>query len=315
MNGKSGESALWAHINQNQITKENIEDLTNFKSGKINFKIALWDPQVNGMRYLKTLIYNLSSQLSETNWTRLKRIQNRQVGNPVTIIYNNEPICMDYLQAVFELDFIANNINLDGMSIIEIGAGYGRTCHTIISNHNVTAYYIVDLENCLKVALNYLRAVLTDQQFSKICFVNADNFNQLPAEINFDLCINIDSFAEMNSDTVKYYLALINKLCRYLYVKNPVGKYLDKSLDGHSQGSDIVRLALSTGLLTNIIDIHNNTEVEAQKHKFVSAYKPCDNWKCLDNKWAVPWSYYWQAFYRNEEKNIEVMNLSQYKKV
>ena len=67
MKHKPGQSPLWAYINQTQITKETIKDLTNFKSGGVNFKIALWDPRVNGVRYLKTLIYNLWVNLTSAN--------------------------------------------------------------------------------------------------------------------------------------------------------------------------------------------------------------------------------------------------------
>jgi putative sugar O-methyltransferase len=303
MSRKPGQSPLWAHINQTQITKETTMDLTNFKSGGVNFKIALWDPQVNGVRYLKALIYNLCANLSLDNWNRLRQIRNREVGNPVAVKYNGEIVCMDYLQAVFEMEFMANNINLDGLSILEIGAGYGRTCHTVVSNHDVIAYYIIDLENSLDVAKRYLSVVLDKEQFTKIHFVKIDDVDKLAGATRFDLCINIDSFAEMNGDTVKYYLALVDAQCHYFYVKNPVGKYLDKSLDNHSQGNEIVALALSTGVLTDIIDIHDSQVVEAQVQKFIFAYQPAEKWKCIANEWAIPWSYYWQALYQRESKD------------
>lgn len=298
-----GESPLWAHINQNQITKESTIDLTNFKSSGVNYKIALWDPRVNGVRYLKSLIYNLCASLSSENWNRLRRIRNREVGNPVSVKYNDEAVCMDYLQAVFETEFVASHINLDGLSVLEIGAGYGRSCHAIISNYDISVYYIVDLENSLDVARRYLSAVLDKKQFAKMHFIPTDDVGKLAGTATFDLCINIDSFAEMTADTVKEYLSLINGQCRYFYVKNPVGKYLDKSLDDHSQGSEVVALALSTGVLTDIIDIHDNREVEAQAQKFIFAYQPAKNWKCVAHEWAIPWSYYWQALYQKESKD------------
>jgi putative sugar O-methyltransferase len=144
-------SALWEHINNFYITVNNLEDLKNFKQSIVNFKISLWNPHANGMRYLKTLIYNLCTFMSEDNWQRIKNTKNRNIGNPITINYNGEDIDLDYIQAVYELEFTQENlsINLDGFRILEIGAGYDRTCHTILSNHNVESYYVVDLENCL----------------------------------------------------------------------------------------------------------------------------------------------------------------------
>ena len=302
-NRNLGESPLWTYINQTQITKEKILDLTNFKSTEVNFKIALWNPQMNGMRYLKTLIYNLCAQLTSDAWIRLRRIHNREIGNPITVKYDGELVCMDYLQAVFELEFMTNQIHLDGTSILEIGAGYGRTCHAILSNCEVAAYYVVDLENCLELTRRYLNTVLDKEQFEKVHFVTIGDVDRLGAT-HFDLCVNIDSFAEMDGETVKSYLTFIDKRCHYFYVKNPVGKYLDKSLDNESQGNEIAALALNTGLLREIIDIHDNRVVAIQADKFVAAYRPSESWTCLANDWAGPWSYYWQAVYHKRRVGV-----------
>lgn len=300
MKNKYGQSPLWTYINQTRITQETSRDLSNFKSGEANFKLALWNPGTNGVRYLKALIYNLCASLSTENWNKLSRIHNREVGNPIAVRYNGELVCMDYLQSVYELEFIEKNIDLDGLSVLEIGAGYGRTCHAIMSNHEVTAYYIIDLENSLNIASEYLRVVLDQQQFKKLHFVSNEDVDEKLKTTAFDLGINIDSFAEMSEETVRNYFAFINQQCHYFFVKNPVGKYMDKSLDDHSQGKKVTDLALSTGLLREIIDIHDNQAVETHAELFVSTYKPNKNWKCLANGWAIPWSYYWQAFYQKE---------------
>ena len=297
---KPTESALWKFVNQTYITKDQIQDLTNFKSSSVNFKIALWNPHTNAVRYLKAIIYNLCASLTPENWERITKIENRHIGNPFTVRYNGEEICLDYLQAVYELDFIAKNVRVDGLSILEIGAGYGRTCHAIMSNHEVEIYYIVDLENCLQLSQNYLGKVLDKPAFSRIRFILAEDFDLL-SDMHFDLCINIDSFAEMDAEVVQYYLDYVRKHSNYLYVKNPVGKYLDKSLDGHSQGEEVVQLALSTGVLRDIIDIHDNQAIEAQVGKFIQAYQPGSDWRCIDASWAVPWSYYWQAIFKKAD--------------
>lgn len=228
-------SKLWQHINREQITKKRIKNLNNFKSTKVNFKIALWDPKLNGVRYLKTLLYNLAASLSKESYKKLSNIKNRNIGNPFTITYNNQKICLDYLQAILELEFIEKHFKIKNSDILEIGAGYGRTCHAILANHKVKSYTIVDLENCLELAHSYLKRVLNKPVFSKINFIKVKKFNLLSG-LFFDLVINIDSFAEMDKETVKYYLQFIDKHSGFFYVKNPVGKYLDKSLDSHYQG-------------------------------------------------------------------------------
>ena len=78
-----------------------------------------------------------------------------------------------------------------------------------------------------------------------------------------------------------------------------MGKYLDASLDDNAQG-EIVEMALSTGLLRDVLDIHDDQAVATQSVKFVDAYQPADGWHCIKNSLARPWSYYWQAMYWND---------------
>lgn len=292
-------SGLWDAINRTQISKEQIQDLTNFKSSPVNFKIALWNPHTNGVRYVKAISYLLCTQLSPENWERLSRIKNRQLGNPFTVTYNGQEVCLDYLQAVHELDFIAKSLNLDGRRILEIGAGYGRTCHAILANHDVEAYDIVDLENCLQLSRSYLASVLDQASFSKIRFICVEDFGAAPVG-RYDLSINIDSFAEMNADVVHYYLNYINEHSKHFYVKNPVGKYLDASLDDSLQNT-MRELALKTGVLRDVIEIHDSNAVRDQVPKFVAAYRPGSSWQSMADTWAIPWSYYWQALYKRDE--------------
>jgi len=295
-------SQFWDYNIEKNFNKTVLDDFENFKSNSINFKLAIWNPKTNGIRYLKALLYNMCTTTSLENWQRIKKIQNRNYGNSYSITYNDEEICMDYLQAAYELEFISNNINLNSANILEIGAGYGRTCHTILSNHDVKNYYIVDLEKCLYISQKYLKKVLDNKAFSKIHFLTIKNFESLKDSISFYITINIDSFAEMDINVIKAYLDYIDKHSDYFYVKNPVGKYMDKSLDNHSQGQKVVELAMKTGLLRDIVDIHNNKAINQQVSKFIKVYQPGNNWNCIDNAWSPPWSFYWQAIYKNNFK-------------
>lgn len=185
---------------------------------------------------------------------------------------------------------------------MEIGAGYGRTCHTICSNTDVESYYIIDLAPCLKLCRLYLKDVIDFEKYKRIHFISVTDINELE-NMYFDLCINIDSFAEMDSDVVKFYMKYIDQHCNFFYVKNPVGKYKDPTLS--SQDEKEVDLALNTGLLRDIIDIHNNLVVKFQSKKFVTLYRPGNRWQCIADAQSPPWSYYWQALYRKsgcEEK-------------
>lgn len=307
----SGESALWRFNNQTHVTRELVKDLGNFKSGLVNSKIALWNPQTNGVRYLKTLIYNLSAILPPESWHKIGKIENRHVGSPIMVRYHGEEICLDYLQAVLELEFIEAHFELEGSTVLEIGAGYGRTCHAIVSNHEVERYCIVDLPNCLDLTARYLREVLDRETFHKIQFILAEDFDFLD-DGRFDICINIDSFAEMDVEVVQRYLSYVRSHCSCLYVKNPVGKYLDKSLDNHSEGEQVVELALNAGLIRDIIDIDDSEAVEAQAGRYLEAYQPGSEWRCIGAAWAVPWSFYRQAIFQKAGDSVVVNANSEY---
>lgn len=296
---KPTQSALWAHINKTYITEERVRDLSGFKSGSVNFKLALWNPQTNGVRYLKTLIYNLCASLTNDDWKRISKMRNRHIGDPLTIKYNGEEVCLDYLQANYEVAFITDKLPVSGINILEIGAGYGRTCHAISSNFEVRAYYIIDLDNCLTLSRKYLQEVMDRVRFSKIHFISVEDVEDIDElkTLNFDLCINIDSFAEMTPETVKYYLSYVNAHADYLYVKNPVGKYSDASLIS-SYGNSDVQLALDVGVLREVVDVYDKQAIKRQVPRFVQAYQPGDEWECVANSWAPPWSYYWQALYK-----------------
>ncbi|MEV6694576.1 putative sugar O-methyltransferase [Micromonospora sp. NPDC051196] len=277
---------------------QNMETLAGFRSGDANFKLTLWDPRDNGIRYLKALLYSLSGLLSPPDRERLRQTRNRNVGNPITVRHEGDEIDMDYLRAVQEVGFVADRLQLSGARIVEIGAGYGRTCHALIANHDVAEYHIVEQEGSLRLARAYLRAVLEPAQFAKVSFHTAEDAVHAFAR-DVDLAINIDSFACMTPEVVRGYLRLIDERCRAFYVNGPVGKYLDKALDAHSQGADPVATALRSGLLTEVIDIFDSEAVYRQSRQFVSVYTLGDRWKCVAETGTPAWSHYWQALYRS----------------
>jgi len=293
---KTAESALWKLINTSYITDDKIQNINDFKNSDVNFRIALWNPQTNGVRYLKTLIYNLCAELSAQNWYRLSKIKKRDVGAPISVIYDGQAVCMDYLQAIYETEFISDHIHLDEIDILEIGAGYGRTCHAILSNHLVKSYTILDLPNCLELSRRYLTEVLDKESLSKVIFVKVIDFSNMDNH-HFDLCINIDSFAEMESEIVQHYLDYIASHCEQLYVKNPVGKYEDPSLNTMPKGNEVA-IALNMGVLRDVLDIHDSRSIADQIPKFLAAYRPSTYWELVADSWARPWSYYWQAIYQ-----------------
>ena len=297
-------SDLWQHNITNVMGDISSEKLENFKRSPINFKISQFNPRTNGMRYLKTMLYNLVRHQTTEFWDMLGHIENRDVGNPIDVSINGKRICLDYYQAVMEIMFLKSYISMHKANILEIGAGYGRTCHSIMCNFDIGSYTIVDLEPCLQLSRMYLKRVLLQDEYRKVRFLSAQEFDE-GVESDVDLTINIDSFAEMHPDVYIAYKRYIKEHSRYFYVKNPVGKYRDPPLDGDSQGIAVVEMALSTGPLREIVDIDDSREIENQVDKFLLAYNPGSSWKCVSHTQAPPWTYYWQAIYEVEKRDQE----------
>ncbi len=285
-------SEFWKLLNQGPLSCERMtENLSAFKSSEINFTLSMFDPATRGQRYYSTVLYMLAKAMPRDRWAKLVKITNRNLAAPMAIIYKGEPICLDYLQAVEELDFIDRHVNLDGMDILEIGAGYGRTCHTILANHDVKTYTIADLGCSLMLSSKYLRDVLEPEQYAKMAFVDVERkfLNR-----GFDFCLCVDAFSEMSADNITQYLKYIDKFCKWFYVKSPIGQYDVelKCLDGE------ITLTVNDGF--DRINTLDEGEIKTQVTKFVDNFRP-DNWTCVEDSNALPYMHYWNAIYRKTQ--------------
>ena len=132
-------------------------------------------------------------------------------------------------------------------NIVEIGAGYGRTCHAFLSlNNNLKKYLIIDFPEMLSLSSRYLKKVLDNKDFKKISFIDANkNLNNI-AELNLKNCltININSFNEMSDDAFSIYIELVNEIGGFFYTKNPVAKFNDPDITTNMKRK---KIALKTG--------------------------------------------------------------------
>lgn len=90
--------------------------------------------------------------------------------------------------------------------ILEVGAGYGRTAHALLSLFPRAAYTIVDIPPALEISRWYLTNLFPDRDLTFVDARVAD-----PVE-DFDLALTISSLAEMTSAETARYLALFERL-------------------------------------------------------------------------------------------------------
>ena len=286
----------WIHINK-LLNSDTLKDWDSFKVSPYFYRITTWNPATNGLRYFKILLYNLAIQLTPQQLNFLSNIKNRSLWNPINVTIEGEELCYDYLQAVYEITTLFDSMDLNNKNILEIGGGYGRTCHAILSNVNCKSYTIVDIEEMLGVSRAYLKKVLDPLLYKKIKFIGIEDFNNLKGEY-FDLTIQIDGFNEMIKEVVEEYINFIDTNSFNFYVKNPVGKYKNTENVDTNHDDHIIDKALNSGIITDFIDIDDNRKITEASHNFVTVFKPSAEWELVHEAWSPPVSYCWEAFFK-----------------
>lgn len=296
-------------------------DIKTFRSiGGFNGKLASWDPLERSSRYYKSILFEFSKYLdikirnSKYFFNKeasvgdgldhfLGNIDKRGLGAPVEINFYDKNIDIDYLLACDEMFFLYPQLK-DVDNIVEIGAGFGRLPHSIIQNfNNIKKYYIIDLEWMLEISSNFLREVLTDEQYTKLEFINTTDYESLSKDkqklkdMGIDLTINIDSFQEMQTDTAKDYLKFIEENSKMFYSKNAICKYDPETVDINLDNKSQYLAALDMGLCKEVINIFNTDEVSKQQNKYLNSFRPKGFKLEKDEQCYGQFLYYHSALY------------------
>lgn len=239
--------------------------------GKQN-RFAAWNPLEVSARYFKFLLFNVAERQSPRFFEAYRRIQNRETGSPLTVSCRGCSIDADYLAAVEEWEFLFENNGLNGVTkIVEIGAGFGRTCHTLTSIcPGIEEYAIVDLDPMLALSRMYLRRVMPE---ITVRFVSSDDDAQI-SSLKPDLVINIDSFQEMPPAVIDWYMNVVVQRAYRFYCKNPVGKYQPETVGLRDVTPDQLMDVFSLGYCRNVIDIFNDEELRKAREAYLNAYCP-----------------------------------------
>jgi putative sugar O-methyltransferase len=289
-------SKIWSKHSDGMFSDTDIIDLNNFRQpGTLNKYLSSWDPyEDNNYRYYKNIVFNLAISKPDIFFKLYNNIGNTDLGNPINVKVKGYKINLDYIFSVQEILFcfeVLNKIN----SVLEIGAGFGRTCHSIIRNFSrIDSYTIVDIPACLKLTDRYLSSVLTKKEHSKIIFISNEQFNSLN---NFDLALNIDSFQEMEQNVINNYLSIIDNKCNYFFTNNTICKYEPKTIGMKNINISSVKPPLDLGLCTDVIDIFNDEALKKARKIYIDSYKPGSNWSLLKEKVSEPWQYYHSVLY------------------
>lgn len=294
---KTKSSQLWTEITSSLFSKVDDSFLDAFRSpGGANRRLAAWDPFDRSMRYYKFLLFNVARQKPQEFFDAYRKLRNTGTGKPVTVSVADCQIDIDYLLAVEEFLFLHAHMNLSALKkVVEIGAGFGRTCHAILSLVNsIEEYTIVDLPAVLKLSHAYLKKVVPGS-FDRVIFI--ENDTEAWHSLQPDLTINIDSFQEMPLEAVEEYMSKIVSASSSFYCKNPTGKYKPECVGLPELTSGELLDVYSLGYCQNVFDLFDEHELSAAREFYLSAYKPRGGWKLVADAPMSMFPYYHHALY------------------
>ena len=189
------------------------------------------------LNFLSQMIWDYASRTCPF----LDQLAEPEIGNPVRLHRKGRLISQDLANSALEAQSILGGLpGTDGIKRIgELGAGYGRNAHALISLLPKVRYAVIDIPPALYVSQRYLsaifpgRKVFTWRPFTayaeiKSEFEQADLAFLLPSQIEmlpegcFDLFVNVSSLHEMRLDQIRYYFQQIRRLVRdqgWFYLK------------------------------------------------------------------------------------------------
>lgn len=131
--------------------------------------------------------------------------------------FDNIKISRDLLDSILEIYFLKSVFpNLNKLSLLEIGGGYGRLCKRYLDCFPDSNYYITD---AIPQSTFFSKLYLKEKKKSVI------NLYDIPKKIKtlkIDIAVNIHSFPECNINDTEWWINLINsnKIKYIFYVPN-----------------------------------------------------------------------------------------------
>jgi len=173
-------------------------------------------------------------------------LEEPEVGNPIRIIHNGKLITQDLATSVAEVTNLVKPLQRitgnDPFSVLEIGGGYGRFAHALMSTQPVKKYVIIDIPPALHVSRWYLEQLFPEKKiFQFRHFQNwsevseemecADIVFLLPHQIELlpdgyvDAGVATSSLHEMNLNQANNFLQQMGRLSRHIIISKQYWSY------------------------------------------------------------------------------------------
>ena len=130
------------------------------------------------------------------------------LGSPLPVHWHGRLISQDLANTALETAAVARALEGEQpRSIVEVGAGYGRTAYALLHAFPDATYTIVDIEPALSISRWYLEQLFPSQ---RLRFLRPEQVGSL-ADMGTDLALAVSSLHEMTRDQVKGYLDLFDR--------------------------------------------------------------------------------------------------------
>ncbi|MFC1514303.1 putative sugar O-methyltransferase [Candidatus Omnitrophota bacterium] len=166
----------------------------------------------------------------------MNRLSEPLTGNPPAVELEGRSISQDLANSALEFDSISGGTkDFQGIkTVLELGAGYGRTAQVMLTLLPDIRYIIVDIPPALYVAQRYLGTVFgakrlftfrdfddfseVEEEFGRgqILFLLPSQLEKLPPK-SVDLAAAINCLHEMRPQRLEFYFHTFDRIARNLY--------------------------------------------------------------------------------------------------
>jgi putative sugar O-methyltransferase len=133
------------------------------------------------------------------------------LGGPLPVEWRGRLISQDLANTALEATAIARALGGESpRSIVEVGAGYGRTAYALLSAYPDATYTVVDIEPALTISRWYLTQLFEP---GRLRFIEPGECGGLE-ESSVDLVVAVSSLHELSNGQVRRYLGLFDRIAR-----------------------------------------------------------------------------------------------------
>lgn len=293
-------SKLWDKLTAEEFASVDDTFLSTFRAPSSANKFVAWDPYERSTRYLQFLLFTVAARKTSAFFDAYRRLGATDVGAPLAVRVGGCAINADYLAAVEEWEFMTAHDALRGADrVVEIGAGFGRTCHTLLTLcPDIVEYTIVDLAPMLRLSSSYLSRV-APSVYGKVRFVASDDLPAQAALGGAGLAINIDSFQEMPPEVIDGYMDRIVSRASKFYSKNAVGKYRPETVGLPPLRPDQLLDVFDLGYCRKVLDVFDDDQLRSARAECLELYRPkgSGDWSLSADQPMSLFPYFLHALY------------------